>query len=84
MESMGRLSSKAETPPGREGKRTTPRVRAGRRCRLLSSGLWPSAPASDRICWPFGNLCEELAGCPRRSRARRWATYRRWGIAPRP
>jgi len=39
MEGMGRLSSNAETPPGREGRRTTPRVRAGRRCRLLSSGL---------------------------------------------
>jgi len=36
----------------------------------------PSAPAFDRICWPFA-AAKALAGLSLR-------TYRRWGIAPRP
>jgi len=46
----------------------------------------PSAPASDRICWPC--VPAPAAACrPDDPSARglvRERTYRRWGIAPRP
>jgi len=46
-------------------------------------GCRPSAPASDRICWPSAQRAKALAGSCRRP-LRASSTYRRWGIAPRP